>query len=429
MQKLLIASAIAGLSMLTTHTKADVMVGAYVDGNGWSQENIVSLNDQLTKNLSFVTLFSAFSEDWDLLYWQASKVADLEMVPMISWMPLDQSRPDENILPEISLGMWDDYLDQWASRYIDWRNTYPDGSKPTILLRFGHEFNGNWYSYGDSPDWYKAAYQYVYDRFESQGINEHIEWVWCANNINVDAANDITAYYPGDNYVDWTSIDGYNWGSNYSWTSWDSFTDVYADSYNTLVSNYPDKPILIAEFGSAEPTDLPDPDWGQNGDDSDNHESKDAWSTDMLAVLEQDFPAVRAISLFNINKELDWSLTETGNTGLGGFNTGLASPYYISEYNTSLSSEIVQASADTETAPSGKAAKSNKGGNSASNRDTAGASKRTITAEEQVQLAHSRALPKAKRQNVEKMRRGFLTMNQNARKKLKQLKLSVIGSE
>ncbi|MEM7259609.1 MAG: glycosyl hydrolase, partial [Pseudomonadota bacterium] len=249
MRRQILAGAVVALLALATRTQANVMLGAFVPGNGWHQENIHTLNDQLHKKLSFITLFSAFTEDWDQLYWQASKVADAGMVPMISWMPIDQKRKDHNILPEITDGLWDDYLLEWSRRFMEWRNSYAEDSRPDILLRFGHEFNGNWYSYSDSPDAYQQAYRYVHNLFQQQGVNDYIEWVWCANNLNIDSVNDVTRYYPGDAYVDWTSIDGYNWGTNYSWTSWESFTEVYANAYSTLVTHYPDKPILIAEFG------------------------------------------------------------------------------------------------------------------------------------------------------------------------------------
>lgn len=430
MKRSLISAALVGLSMMATSSYANVMIGAFVPGNGWDEENIYTLNEQLTKKLSFVTLFSAFSEDWNNLYWQTSKVAQAGMVPMISWMPMDLARPDENILPEITLGMWDEYIDEWSTKFVSWRNSYPEGARPDILLRFGHEFNGNWYSYGDSPEWYKAAYQYIFDRFESQGINQYIDWVWCANNVNVDSVNDITQYYPGNQYVDWTSIDGYNWGSNYSWTTWDSFSEVYADSYNTLVSNYPDKPVLVAEYGSAEPADLPDPAWGQNGDDSDVNESKEVWSEEMMTALETEFPAIRAISIFNINKELGWSVTEAGNTGLAGMNTGLESSYFISEYlPVSNSEDTAESPIVEEVVADRKKGKSETAPGKHKPANTTRSSRRVVDPEEQVRLAQSRALPEINREQVQRVRQGFLSMTPDAKAKLKAMKRSVLDSE
>lgn len=406
------ASVIWVLSALSANVHASVMLGAFVPGNGWNQENIYSLNDKLHKKLSFINLFSAFTEDWDQLYWQASKVTSAGMVPMISWMPIDQNRKDTNILPEISAGLWDDYLIEWSDRFIAWRS---DADKPDILLRFGHEFNGNWYSYSDSPDAYQQAYRHIHKLFEQQGANEYIEWVWCANNLNIDTVNDISRYYPGDAFVDWTSIDGYNWGTNYSWTSWESFIEVYADTYTTLVTNYPDKPILIAEFGSTEPADVPDPARGQTGDDSDIREDKNIWFQNMLVTLEESFPAIRAISLFNINKELGWSITEAGNTGLNGMNLGLASDYFVSEYI-----------AAPDNPKPGAGDPPDKNGSSTEPPIAFAHDRSFYGPEEQRRLATSRALPQVKPENVERMRQGFLTMSPAGRAQLRKQKLSVL---
>lgn len=330
----LIASFTAGLSLAVMPVNAEVMVGAFVPGNAWNQQAITDLNNKLPKSMAFVNVFSSYSASWDHLYWQSSKIVNEGMTPMISWMPIDYSRYNDNILPEIALGNWDAYIDLWGQKLVAWVNSYPQGSEPSVLLRFGHEFNGSWYPYGDSPYWYKTAWQHVHDRFEVAGANEHVEWVWSANNVNVDTYNDVTQYYPGDHYVDWTSIDGYNWGSNFTWSSWDSFTDVFSPMYTDLVTNYPDKPIIIGEVGSADPADTPDASWGQNGDDSDYLENKDVWTADMMQRIEDDFPAIRAVGLFNIDKELSWSLTEPSSTGLSGFTSGLQSSHFTSEFLT-----------------------------------------------------------------------------------------------
>ena len=341
---MLVASVASGLIMATAPVNADVMVGAFVPGNAWNQQAITNLNSNLTKSMAFVNVFSSYSESWDHLYWQSSKIVSEGMLPMISWMPIDYSRYGDNLLPEIAIGNWDSYIDRWGEKLVAWVNSYPDGSQPSVLLRFGHEFNGTWYPYGDSPFWYKAAWQHVHDRFELAGVNDHIEWVWSANNVNVDSHNDVTQYYPGDDYLDWTSIDGYNWGSNFSWSSWDSFTDVFSPMYSTLVTNYPDKPIIIAEVGSAEPSDLPDPSWGQNGNDNDSQQSKDVWTAEMMSTIESDFPAIRGVTLFNIDKELSWSLTEWSSTGLQGFNGGLQSPHFTSDFLTTDETVVAAAS-------------------------------------------------------------------------------------
>lgn len=50
---------------------------------------------------------------------------------------------------------------------------------------------------------------------------------------------------PGDDYVDWVCVDGYNWG-NTDGGSWQSFADVFKDIYPKVASK--NKPILIGEM-------------------------------------------------------------------------------------------------------------------------------------------------------------------------------------
>jgi len=288
-------------------------------------------NSQTPKDLAFVNVYSAFSHDWDNLYWQSSNVVAEGATPMITWMPIDLARREDNLLPEIALGYWDEYITQWGIKLLAWVNMYPESERPRLAIRFAHEFNGNWYPYSNTPVAYTAAWQTIHDQFEQMGVNEHVDWVWRASKTNVDDFNDFTVYYPGDNYVDWTALDGYNWGSNYASNGWTSFKDLFADTYNILVQNYPNKPIMISETASAEPHDIPNIDYGMYGDNTDANESKSNWINKMLLTLESDFPAVRALAIFNINKELSWSISSEANTGLSEWITGTQRTHFTSD--------------------------------------------------------------------------------------------------
>lgn len=326
----LAASALLLLSLAVDSASARVMIGAYVPGDGWSRANITAFNDAVAVDAAFINIFSGFVHNWQLLRHQSDNIAAENAVPMITWMPIDSNRRSDNLLPEIAAGQWDDYIDQWADGLLNWVAAGPSDSATglpsrRILLRFGHEFNGNWYAYSGDPDTYRTAWQRVHQRFEARGANPHVEWVWCINNVSFDGIDNVAAYYPGDTYVDWTSIDGYNWGSNYTWSSWKSFTDVFAESYRQLTEQFPNKPVLIGEVGSAEPTDAtPD------GDDS--QQSKSVWMAEMMRALPNRFPSVRALTLFNINKELSWSITGADNTGLEAFNRGLRRSHYSADF-------------------------------------------------------------------------------------------------
>lgn len=329
----------SSLTLQALPVLGDVMLGGYLPGDGWNTTNITAWNQNVATDAAFINFFSNFSHRWDWhLKYQSSNIANQGAVPLISWMPVDGSRTNTNILPEIIRGDWDTYLTSWALGLQSWLTNRTE-ENPRVMIRFGHEFNGNWYSFGNDPSNFVAAWQYIHNLFDIYGLNQYIEWIWCVNNISVDQVNDITQYYPGGTYVDWTGIDGYNWGSNYLWSQWKSFEQVFANMYLMLTRHYPEKPIFLAEVSSTNAADYPNPLRGQDGDDSDYNNDTNQWMENMMAELPLHFPAIRAVSLFNVNKELGWALYGTthqgiSSQGLSGFNNGIISnnSYFTSNF-------------------------------------------------------------------------------------------------
>lgn len=338
-QKTLISLALSCL-IVTTPSLADTSVGAYVEYDGWSVNTIDQFNADTIRPAATVNVFSTFNHSWNHLFHQAGNIVSRSAVPMITWMPYNSQDPESNVLAEISQGQWDSYINDWIEGFKSWRSTYNDGDQPSVLIRFGHEFNGNWYPWADKPEDLKSAWRYLHSKFADAGLNDVVGWVWCANNVDVDSHNDITAYYPGNDVVDWLSIDGYNWGSNYSFTRWKSFDETFSQSYVKMVTNFPGKPVMLAEVSSAEPHDIPDPSWGQDGDDSDALQSKKAWIADMMQRIQTSYPAIQSIVWFNTNKELGWALNQTGNTGLMDYNDAVMEDYFGGQLSIKPSSLI-----------------------------------------------------------------------------------------
>jgi beta-mannanase len=128
----------------------------------------------------------------------------------------------------------------------------------------------------------------VHDIFTAAGAT-NVLWVFSPNVDSVpgDAWNQWSNYYPGDDYVDWTAFDGYNWGTVQAGSSWRSFTAMTGTIYAGLTAK--GKPIMIPETASAE----------QGGD-------KAAWIADILPSLRTSFPGIKAFVWFHMNKETDW---------------------------------------------------------------------------------------------------------------------------
>ena len=77
------------------------------------------------------------------------------------------------------------------------------------MIRFGHEMNGDWYGWSGQPAAYVAAWRHVVSVFRGEGA-ANVKWVWSPNVDNGDYP--FARYFPGDSWVDYVALDGYNWG-------------------------------------------------------------------------------------------------------------------------------------------------------------------------------------------------------------------------
>jgi hypothetical protein len=170
-----------------------------------------------------------------------------------------------------------------------------------LFLDFGAEMNGDWSPWsgaenGNSSAKYLAAYRHVHDLFVASGATNVI-WAFCPNVTSVPDAswNEPLDYYPGDAYVDWTCVDGYNWGTSESGGSWQSFYSVFKDIYAILATK--NKPIIIGEMASTE--------LGGN---------KAEWIAQIIPALKRDFPLIKGLIWFDINKETDWRISSSSES-------------------------------------------------------------------------------------------------------------------
>jgi len=81
--------------------------------------------------------------------------------------------------------------------------------------------------------------------------SSHVQWIW--SGINQDASNGfkLEDYYPGNDFVDWVGVSGFNWGSAHSVTQWFTPVDLFAQILPRLKAVSGDtKPIAITEYAS-----------------------------------------------------------------------------------------------------------------------------------------------------------------------------------
>jgi beta-mannanase len=191
-------------------------------------------------------------------------------------------------LDRITAGDFDPYLRQWGQALASWGHP--------VMLRFGHEMNGNWYPWseqlnGNGPGDYSAAWRHVHDIVASTGAS-NITWVWNPN-VPYWGSIPLDILYPGASYVDAVALDGYNWGTSASWSTWTSPSQLFGDGIAQLRSLAAGKQILIAETSSAE----------EGG-------SKPDWNTALISYLAAQTD-VSAVVWFHFNKEADWRINST----------------------------------------------------------------------------------------------------------------------
>jgi hypothetical protein len=233
-------------------------------------------------------------------------------VPMVTWEPWRDGRLGPR-QPEFALhrfleGSFDSLLRGFAEDVRDWGHP--------VLLRFAPEMNGDWNSWSpgvnnNSAQEFVAVWKRVHDLFEAVGAR-NVQWVWSPN-VSFPHSTPLRVLYPGDAYVDWVGVDGYNWGRSRAGTRWQSFSSVFGPTLRSI-SRLTDKPIVLTEVASTE----------LGG-------KKSEWIRDFLAQLGQN-PSIVGFVWFQYDKETDWRI-DSSSASRTAFGTGLAQRRYVGAYS------------------------------------------------------------------------------------------------
>jgi mannan endo-1,4-beta-mannosidase len=112
-----------------------------------------------------------------------------------------------------------------------------------VAISFGHEFNGWWYPWGTTGTTaaqFVAAWRLIRHLFAAVHATNVI-WVWNPNVISAEPRLDLSAYYPGDAYVDWVGVTGY-FGAEGPGT----FEGVFGPTMQEI-RGFTTRPFIIAE--------------------------------------------------------------------------------------------------------------------------------------------------------------------------------------
>jgi chitodextrinase len=275
------------------------------DDNTWSR-----FESDAGKKASIVHFGNAWQSGGSFMSFPQSMLDKVRLrgsIPMLDWATWNLGASDQSAfqLSKITRGDFDSYIRSWATAAKNWGHPF--------FLRFDHEMNGKWFPWGEGTNGntsgqFAAMWRHVHDIFTSVGAT-NVTWVWCPNTV-WSGSTPLSGLYPGDSYVDWTGIDGYNWAS-VKGTSWQSFGTVISPTYNQISSLAPTKPIAIGETGSIE-----------------SGGSKASWMSDMLKVLPTSFPKIKALVYFNRTADgANWPIESSGSA-TSAFAGGIASSYY-----------------------------------------------------------------------------------------------------
>ena len=167
-------------------------------------------------------------------------------IPFFSWAsqstPASLNQPDFQ-LADVIAGNHDAYIREFAEAAT---RLGPPLLPPLQLgderrlVPLGEGVNGN------QPGEYVAAWRHVHDIFTRGRRRPTRPGSGAPTSTPTNELQDLASLYPGDEYVDWTGLDGYNWGTNPAQPDrWRSFDDLFSSTYDEITEH--DRPRQAAD--------------------------------------------------------------------------------------------------------------------------------------------------------------------------------------
>ncbi|MBU4376167.1 MAG: discoidin domain-containing protein [Candidatus Omnitrophica bacterium] len=331
--------------VFVSELNADCQIGAFIAD--WSknatypwhgEQGILNYEEIIQRKVACIKIYQKIVDEFPFVEALGVHNHGTESSPTVPYIDIHPSTNGDDSVPrllEIINGDFDSYIQNWAFE----AKAY---GKP-LWVCFDGEMNGDWHNgsgaanggatldgYGDptkpdGPEIYIDAWRHIHDIFEAVGA-DNVAWVWSVNNSDWprEPWNKFQNYYPGDDYVDWLGVDGYNW-NRVEYAGWQSFQQVfdnqedeYSNSFNRLRAISTEKPIIIAEFACAHELKA-------------NGKRKREWITETFNLLETTYPYVKCFIWFDMDKEENWLIDSAGNEAP---RAALSDSYFVSEGNS-----------------------------------------------------------------------------------------------
>jgi hypothetical protein len=207
--------------------KSSSYLGVYATGSPPAYAPITSFALAAGKQPNLVGYYSGWAEPFASSF--ARKVHKRGIIPYV------QIDPTYASVSAIAAGAYDVYLRGYADSVREFGHA--------VVIGFGHEMNGDWYSWGYkhvAPSTFVAAWRHVVAVFRGEGAN-NVTWLWTVNQYR-PGTGPVASWWPGASYVTWVGIDGY-----YTRRS-DTFAKVFGRTIDE-VRAVTRKPILLSETG------------------------------------------------------------------------------------------------------------------------------------------------------------------------------------
>jgi mannan endo-1,4-beta-mannosidase len=227
-------------------TQPTSYLGAFVKGVPASYAPLESFANTTGVQQNVALYYSGWHEGFQSAF--AIQAKDKGAVPLV------QIDPTKVSLRAIVAGDYDTYLETFATAVASYGRNTGRG----VIIGFGHEMNGDWYSWGYhhvAPALFVAAWRHVVNVFRQQGADD-VTWLWTVNVISKSTGiPSPAAWWPGSSYVTWVGIDGY-----YLKPSW-TFASLFGPTIKAVRALTLD-PILVSETGALasarQPADIAD---------------------------------------------------------------------------------------------------------------------------------------------------------------------------
>lgn len=294
---------------------------------GEAAQGTISFEQLVQKGVAFSIIGDNWVEGITFPRRAVQEVTDAGRIPVVHIKPWSVKRRGEGVDPLYSLqrllaGRYDLEIRNYAKAV----KTF---GKP-VVLDFAPEANGDWYPWSGAfvgnnnaagPQAYKDTYKKFVTLFRTEGV-ENVTWVFhmaSGNKPNNNQWNNMAAYYPGDEFVDWLALSVYS--AQLPGDSWEEFTEHMDAAYAEMAAVTEQKPIAVLEFGIIE--------------DPFSALRKADWITNALAAVKANrYPRVKAMAYWH---ESSWLRSGDNNmrvdssvSALRAYKQEVADPFFVS---------------------------------------------------------------------------------------------------